>query len=143
MKPIPDIDALRRQRQLNVQQQNALAQDAIDRAATWFRTHISEIPLPIRALLVSRGIDLSSAVDVDFEDMGTLGLQGTYRGLVVTADAHFWRWELTLDDSRTSIECIHEWVDVTHQHLPTEHAPGIGKNYAFMCLAALARLNTE
>lgn len=143
MKQRMEINVPHKKRQLNVQEQNAFAQQAIQRSAVWFRTHLSEVPWPIREFLVAHEIDLASDVDVDFEDMSSLGLEGVYRGLVVKADAQFWRWELSLDESRTSIESIGAWDDVTGQHVPNEHAPGIGKNFAFLCLEVLAKLNAD
>lgn len=137
----PDIDELRKRRQLNVQQQNLLEEDAIRKSATWFRTHLHEVPAPIRSFLAAHGIDLQSAVDVEFSDLRDVGLSGFYRGLVVTADARFWRWELLLDDAHSAIESVEEWRDVTSEHRPDDHVRGTGRNYASLCLTVLRELN--
>jgi hypothetical protein len=141
MKRTLDIEALRKKRQLNVQEQNALALHRVYQTASWFRANLSEVPLPIVEFLTSGGIDLTTAVDVDFEDMTMLGLDGMYRGLIVTAEGHFWRWELALNNARSAIDSVEEWRDVTTEYPVSEHLPGTGVSYGFMCLAVLAKLN--
>lgn len=141
MKRTLDIEALSRKRQLNVQEQNALAQHGIHQAATWFRHHQQEVLRPIREFLTSRGIDLATAIDVDFEDLGMVGLDGLYSGLIVTEAGRFWRWELALNDARSAVESVEEWSEVTSEYPLSEHMPGTGKSFASMCLAVLAELN--
>jgi hypothetical protein len=137
-----DIEALRRKRALNVQEQNALVQHQLLQAATWFRTHLDEIPSPIREFLASRGINLHTAIDVCYTDMTSLGLDGIYSGLIITSDGRFWRWELALDENRSAIEAVEKWCDVTSKYPVSEHVRGTGKSYAFMCLTVLRQLNT-
>jgi len=143
MKKPPLIENLLKRRQLNVAEQNAVSQHKLLQAATWFRTHGDEIPSPIRAFLEGRSIDLATAIDFEYEDLSTVGLTGHYSGLIVTVDRRFWRWELQLNEAKSSIVSIEEWREVTDKQMLSAHMPGTGKSRGLMCLAIVAQLNSS
>lgn len=139
-KPI-DVGSLLKKRQLNVAEQNAVAEYKLLQAATWFRTHQHEIPQPIRVFWESHSIDLRKAIDFEYEDLSAIGLDGHYGGLLVTSDKCFWRWEIVLDETREKIVAIEEWHDVTGEQVLSARMPGTGKGRGSMCLEILAQLN--
>ena len=141
MKKPSDIDKLRRKRQLNVTEQNALARQCILEAAMWLRANIDKVPTPVISFLRSKGVDLSEAIDVDFEDMSAMGLDGFFSGLVVTPSWSFWRWEVELNDERSELASVEEWRDVTSEYPISEHLPGVGKSFGFLCLDVLREVN--
>ena len=141
MKKSLDIEKLRRKRQLNVAEQNAVTRQGLFDAATWFRTNTNEVPTPVLSFLKAQGLDLSQAIDVDFEDMASVGLGGFYSGLMVTQDHHFWRWEVELDETRSNVVSVEEWCDVTCEYPISEHLPGTGMSFGSMCIDVLRELN--
>jgi hypothetical protein len=141
MKKLLDIDELRHKRQLNVAEQNALTRRRLLEAAMWFRANIDKVPAPVLSFLSSQRVDLSEAIDVDFEDMSVLGLSGLYRGLLITPSGSFWRREVELNDARSELASVEEWRDVTSEHPISEHLPDVGKSFGFLCLDVLREIN--
>ena len=142
MKQPLNIDKLRHKRQLNVAEQNALARQGIFEAAMWFRANIDKVPTPVISFLRSKRVDLSEAIDVDFEDLSSVGLKGFFSGLVVTPSRNFWRWEVELNDEGSELVSVEEWRDVTSRHPISEHLPGVGKSFGFLCLDVLHEVNS-
>lgn len=141
-KPM-NISSLLKRRQLNVAEQNVVSEHKLRQTATWFRAHQHEIPQAIRAFWEAHSIDVSKAVDFEYENLGAIGLTGHYCGLLVTADQCFWRWELELDESRNQVVSIEEWRDVTSEQVLSAHMPGTGKSRGLMCLEILKQLHSS
>lgn len=101
----------------------------------------NEVPAPVLSFLRTQGLDLSQVIEVDFEDMASVGLDGFYCGLIVTQDPYFWRWGVELDETRSKVISVEEWRDVTSEYPISERLPGTGKSFGFMCIDVLHELN--
>jgi len=126
---------------LNVAQQNAITRERLFNAAAWFRQHAHEVPAAVLAYLRAKGIDLREAIEVDFEDLAALGMPDCYRGLVVTPQARFLRWELELDAAGVSVPASEVWRDCSPEYPISAHLPGTGRSFGFLCMEVLEELS--
>ena len=127
-----------RHRQLNVQQQNLIAEQGIRREAEYWRTHA--IPEPLRVYAASHGVQWDRSIiiflEIDFPGMPQLF------GLLLTQDEKFIRFEISTDEKHTSMESVDRWDDVNQEQNLGQHNRGTGFGKGALALKVLRDLNS-
>ena len=141
MKNVRDISILKKAKQKNVQEQNALEKDRIKACAVDFREN-DELPKALIECFVNQGIDVKQAILLWHDMMPFGGPTDTYRGEWLTPERRFYKYEIYLDQSNKYVEEIELWQDVTEQVEICEHKPGIGKTPGWLSIEVLNELNT-
>jgi len=134
-----NIDKLKNQRRLNVQEQNILIKDGILKSAKYWR--VKGIPKPLRQVFEKKGIDFSSLIILDYEKDVFGG--STDEGIFLTVDKVFYEFDADLNADETELIELYVLRDVSHRYEINEHQKGIGKTYGFMALEVLNELNEE
>lgn len=131
-----DIARLRRKRQLNVQEQNALLAQRLRETACYWRENT--VPPALEAYARSQGIDWSGTIilqlELDFPGMPALF------GLLLTDRERFISFELDTDPQHQQVTAVECWQDVTDQQNMAENNPGIGKGYGAIALSVRREL---
>lgn len=122
-------------KQLNVQQQNAHAENAVREQATYWRVH--GVPAALARIGEARGVQWERSIIlrlfVDFPGMPT------FCGNLVTQDQRFIAFELDATDEVR----VEQWEDVTSTLNFSEHNKGIGVGYGALALKILRELSAE
>jgi hypothetical protein len=105
-------------RQLNVQQQNALEEQALRSEAKHWREN--GVPEALRDVGEKRGVNWSRSIVIDLE-VNFPGMP-KYFGTVVTQDERFIYFEV---EEGNGVE-VQEWSDVTDKQNVNEHNQGTG-----------------
>ncbi len=135
-----DIDRLRQKRGgRNVQQQNALLRHEILSAGRWTRDNYEGIPQLVREFLASQEFDVANSL-VLHSDMSGYEAGNCHAGLVVTAERAFFEYDITLTWDGSCVE-ESECQRVDDRYPVTEHLPGKGRSYGYLCLDVLRELN--
>jgi hypothetical protein len=112
-------------RQLNVQQQNSLMEEAVRSSAVRWRRH--GVPQALRVVGQERGVlwerSIVVELDIDFPGMPQLF------GLLLTQHERFIHFEIETDEQHCVAEAVACWIDVTsEQNLnPRNRGTGAGK----------------
>ena len=133
--PIMNPEDLRRKRQLNVQEQNALRKQAIveftcqmcDPNGTYaWLAHllVSKTALTTRGVLV----DVGSTPEQEGEFVS---------GLWLSEGQRFFEFEVMLPWQNEANPIVERWEEVTQQTETSEHVPGTGKTSGFLALEIL------
>ena len=132
-----DIAKLKRKRQLNVHEQNALAKHAIFTEASYWRKN--GIPQAIKLALESHGICAETSIFLKYAQ-NFPGIS-TDEGMVLTQEKRFYEFEIDRDSQRAHLISFHALLDVTASIEINEHKPGTGATWGFLALEVLAELN--
>jgi hypothetical protein len=134
-----DISRLLRKRQLNVQEQNALAEHWINLTASYWR----ENRLP-RALFeygkkqdLSWGKSIILELEIDFPGMPTL------IGMILTDKGRFIDFELDTDETHEKLNSVDLWEDITDEQNFSTHNKGKGIGYGALALRVQSKLCGE
>lgn len=125
--------------QLNVQQQNNIAFDAMLATASRYRTR--GVNGAVRAFLAAQGIAVDRCAIVHAQEDYALGMEHGFGGLLVTEQGRFHSFELELDPARARVVQVHEFEDTTAQQNLSGHNRGRGKGQGVLALAVLTMLN--
>ena len=132
-----DIEKLRRKRQLNVQEQNALDKDGILNSATHWRG--VGVPIGLQRFFKTKGIQPDTSIFLDYQQ--NFPGMGSDWGEVLTADGKFFSFEMDLSEDRTKIVELFEWADITETIEINESKPGTGATRGYLALEVLSELN--
>lgn len=137
MKKPYNIKNLKQKRQLNVQEQNALAKHEIKQVAVhWMTKGIAE---PIQKLLCVHNIDHKKAIFVQYvQDKELLG-GDTDAFTVVTTDKRFFDFDLELNENRTKV-ISYSCQEITEEIEIMKHKKGVGKTYGYLVLEILEEI---
>jgi hypothetical protein len=128
-----------RQRQHNVQEQNALDEQAVLKTAEFWRQ--TPLPLALQSCGEERGVVWSKSIvlklDIDFPGMPRLF------GQLLSQHERFIAFEIDTDQSHSVIESVDAWTDVTADQYVSLHNPGTGIGRGAIALKVLRALNTE
>ncbi|GGM19708.1 hypothetical protein ACFQDN_25035 [Pseudomonas asuensis] len=134
-----DISRLLRKRQLNVQEQNALAEHRIYLTASYWRDN--ELP---RALLefgkkqeISWDKSIILQLEKDFPGMPSL------IGTILTDEGRFVDFELETDETHAQLRSVELWEDITDQQNFSTHNKGKGIGYGALALSVQSQLCSE
>ena len=124
-------------KQYSVQQQNALTQAAIKQTAAWWRAR----PLPdaLRLCAASHGVALDAALMLDLQ-LAWPGMPAVY-GKLLSADGHFFHFEMDLDDNLHPLPGSVAWDDISAGYDLAAHKRGTGVGYGMLCKKVLQELN--
>ena len=132
-----NINKLKAQRRLNVQEQNILKKDQILNEAKYWR--INGIPYPLEQLFLAKGIHIDTSILLNY-GQDSLGVS-TDEGMVLTADAFFYKFDADLNPNRTALIELYSFVDVSDKFEINKHKKGIGKTYGYLAMEVLKELN--
>jgi len=109
--------------------------------ATYFRSR--GVAIGIGRFFALHGIEIdTSAIVWAHSESYMLGFDFGLRGLLVSAERRFYRFELELNSSQEEVVEIHEFVDVTAQQNYSQHNKGMGKGEGALAIAVLETLNS-
>jgi len=132
-----NIEKLKKQRQLNVQEQNALAKHRIySEASSW---RINGIPVGLESALMIKGVDTAKSIFLQYEQ--DFPGVSTDEGTVLTPEGRFYEFEMDLNTKRTEVIEFYFWEDITPKVEINEHKPGTGSTWGFLALEVLSELN--
>ncbi|WP_300433025.1 hypothetical protein [uncultured Thalassolituus sp.] len=132
-----DIEYLKKKRQLNVQEQNALEKHRIYQEASYWRKN--GIPKGLTIALEEKGVDTAKSILLQYEQ--DFPGVSTDEGIILTPDARFYEFEMDLDENRSKVIELYLWDDVTSKVEINEHKPGTGSTWGFLALEVLHELN--
>ncbi|WP_236189157.1 hypothetical protein [Pseudomonas pharyngis] len=125
-----DIERLRKKKQLNVQEQNAVVAHRLMLCASEWRKQ--GVPVALARYGESQGTDWSSSIvlelEIDFPGMPRLF------GLLLDQNECFIAFEIDTDASHEHIESVDRWEDVSSMQNTSTSNPGTGKGFASIAL---------
>ena len=126
-------------RQLNVQQQNAVIEESQACEIAHWRN--SPAPLALRTAALQHGLDWSKLVVLDLE-INYPGMPNLF-GMLLTGDERFIRFYIDADERHEIIFGIDCWEDVTDQQNLNKHNPGIGMGKGAIAIKLLRQFNAS
>jgi hypothetical protein len=127
-----DIERLRKKRQLNVQEQNALAKEKIFKCALAYRDGEPRLVWMRRALL-QKGVDPESGMLAQASSVPCGGREEAAYAMWVGADSRFFSIEATISMDTHMLISVDSFLDVTNGTTLDGHQKGQGKSFG--CLA--------
>lgn len=134
---IMDIERLKKKKQLNVQEQNAMLKDKLLNEARHWREN--GIPTGLESVLESKGIDCRTSIFLEYEQ--DFPGCSTDEGIVLTVDSHFFEFDIDLSSGRESLVEVYRFEDITEDYEISEHRPGTGATWGFLAIQVLSELN--
>lgn len=132
-----DIEELKKKRQLNVKEQNALEKHRIYQEASYWRDN--GIPIGLKSALEKKGIDTEKSIYLQYEQ--DFPGCSTDEGIVLTPEHRFFEFEMDLNAKRTEVIDFHLWEDITLNIEINKHKPGTGATWGSLALEVLSELN--
>ena len=125
-----EISRLLRKRQLNVQEQNAIAEHKLFLTAKYWQEH--PIPLALIAYGNEQGILWSQTIvlelEIDFPGMPSL------TGRILSNAGHFIEFEIETDHAHEELLSVEQWEDVTSSQNFSEHNKGKGVGHGALAI---------
>ncbi|WP_420460863.1 hypothetical protein [Neolewinella sp.] len=134
-----NIDKLKNQRRLNVQEQIAVKKDSILKEAKHWRDN--GVPIPLEKIFKENKIEIAKAIVLKYEQ-DFPGIS-TDEGIVLTQNGKFYEFDVDLNKDRTELIELYSFVDVSNRFEVSEHKKGIGKTYGFLALEVLNELSEK
>ena len=134
-----DIFRLLRKRQLNVQEQNALAEHRIYLSASYWRGN--ELPRALLEFGKKQEISWNKSIILQLEkdSPGMPSLIGT----ILTDKGRFVDFELETDEAHAQVRSVELWEDITDQQNFSTHNKGKGIGYGALALSVQSKLCSE
>lgn len=134
-----DISRLLRKRQLNVQEQNALAEHRIYLTARYWREN--KLPRALFEYGKKQNLSWSQSIilqlEIDFPGMPSL------IGTVLTDKGRFIDFELDTDETYEEVNSVDLWEDITDLQNFSTHNKGKGVGYGALALSVQSKLRSE
>jgi hypothetical protein len=131
-----DINRLLKKRQLNVQEQNAVAAYKIAKTASAWRDR--SIPACLVEYAESQGVVWSDTIvlelEIDFPGMPRLF------GLLLTQTERFIAFEIDTDIAYRKLQTVDRWEDISAQQDYSVSKKGIGKGFGTIALEVRRQL---
>ncbi len=134
-----DIEKLKNQRRLDVQEQITVKKDSILNEAKYWRDN--GIPQPLEKIFKENGIEVEKSIILEYEQ-DFPGIS-TDEGIVLTQDGKFYGFDADLNEDRTELIELYSFIEVSDRFEVNEHKKGIGKTYGFLATEVLKELNKK
>ncbi|WP_160128641.1 hypothetical protein [Kordia antarctica] len=134
-----NIDKLKNQRRLNVEEQIAVKKNQIFSEAKYWR--INGIPQPLRQIFLEKGVDIDKSIIIEYEQ-NFHGIS-TDEGIILTPHAEFFKFDVDLNSDKTELIELYSLTNISVKFEINEHKKGIGKTYGFLAMKVLRELNNE
>jgi len=134
-----NIENLKNQRRLNVQEQIALRKDSILKEAKYWRDN--GVPEPLKRVFAENGIEIEKSIILEYEQ-DFPGIS-TDEGMILTEEGKFYEFDADLNNDRTELIELYSFVDVSDRIEIEDHKKGIGKSYGFIAMEVLNELNKK
>ena len=132
-----NIEKLKNQRRLNVQEQIAIRKDSILKEAKYWRDNV--VPEPLKKVFTKNGIEIEKSIMLEYQQ-DFPGIS-TDEGIVLTQDGKFYEFDADLNADRTELIELYSFIDVSDKFEVNDHKKGIGKTYGFIAMEVLNELN--
>ena len=134
-----NIEQLKKKKQLNVQEQNALKEEQILKEAEYWRK--TPLPLALQKFFQEYGIDVQNAILVDYsQDFPGCS---TDEGIILTSEKRFFKFELDFIKDKKKIREVYVWKEITDEIEISGSKPGIGTTWGYLALKVLNELNNR
>ena len=134
---IMDIDQLKKKRQLNVQEQNALLKDKLLNEAGHWRKN--GIPPGLESILLAKWIDPNSSILLEYEQ--NFPGCSTDEGIILTKENRFFEFDIDLTSERENVIEVYRFEEITEDYEISEHRPGTGATWGYLAIQVLSELN--
>ena len=134
-----NVEKLKNQRRLNVQEQNLVKKDSILKEAKYWRNN--GVPEPLKKVFKENKIELDESIILEYEQ-NFPGLS-TDEGIVLTPKGKFYEFDADLNNDRTELIELYSFTDISNRFEIDEYKKGIGKTYGFLALEVLNELNEK
>ena len=138
-KTVTDVNRLKLQRRLNVQEQNILTKANLYSLALCWRA--SAFPTPILQLFEKNSIDINTSIVLKY-NQNFPGLSSEV-GTLLTINKQFFSFEVDLTNDKKELLELVSFQEVTHRFEINSQKKGIGKTYGFIAIEVLNELNTK
>ena len=134
-----NIEQLRKKKQLNVQEQNALQEDQILQEAKYWRKH--SLPFALQKFFQEQEIDVQSAIMVDYsQDFPGCSSD---EGIILTPEKRSFKFKLDLTKDKKKVRDVYVWKEITDEIGISESKPGTGATWGELSLKVLNELNSR
>lgn len=134
-----NIDKLKHQRRLNVQEQISIKKNLILKEAKYWRKN--GIPKPLEKVFLENDIDIEKSIVLGYEQ-DFPGIS-TDQGIVLTPNGVFYEFDADLNSNRTKLIELYSFIDVSAKFEIDKHKKGIGETYGFLAMEVLKELNIK
>ena len=132
-----NIEKLKNQRRLNVQEQIAVKKDSILKEAKYWRDN--GVPNPLVTVFNENEIEIEKSIMLEYEQ-DFPGIS-TDEGMILSENEKFYEFNADLNYDRTELIELYSFVDVSDRFEIEEHKKGIGKTYGLIAMEVLKELN--
>lgn len=132
-----EIERLRKKRQLNVQEQNALAREKIVQCASAYRNREPHLVWVGQALL-QKGVDPEAGILAQASSVPCGGREEAGYATWVSVDCRFFAIEATISMETHALISVDSFQDVTDGTTIDSHQKGQGKSFGYLALEILA-----
>jgi hypothetical protein len=133
-----DISRLKKKRQLNVQEQNALTENHIIETVKRFENEEQSFAW-LRQLLHEKKLEASNGILVAFSVTPDQAGNVCY-GIWLTSDERFIDFEVEIARGSQRILSVDRWEEKTKETTVSLHQRGTGKSFGFLALDVLHQL---
>lgn len=133
-----DIEALRRKKQLNVQQQNALTKHRIREIAERFRNDPESLPW-LSMVLANNGLSSLEGILVELSVIPSQG-EDVASGRWLTESERFFEFEILLSSQGHALQETSVWREATSEINQSAHNRGTGRSFGCLALEVLHAL---
>ncbi len=134
-----NIEQLKNQRRLNVQEQTIVKKDSILQEAKFWRDN--EVPEPLKNVFIKNGIEIEKSIILEYkQDFPGIS---TDEGIILSEEGKFYEFDMDLNLDRTALIELYSFIDVSDRFMVEEHQKGIGKTYGFIAMEVLRELNDK
>lgn len=135
-----DIERLYSKRQLNVQQQNALAKQAIIDCAVAYRKQDPHLTW-VRSALLEHGVDTEKGILTEASSLPCGGGEETAYATWLTWDRQFLFIDATISLDTHTLITVESFENVTDKTSTSSHNKGTGKSFGCLSLEVLEELS--
>lgn len=132
-----DIDTLKKKRQKNVQEQNAIKKYRIYEESHYWKINV---PTVLIDLLKTNGINTDLCIFINYEQ-DFPGIS-TDEGIVLTVDGKFFKFEIDFNPDRTKLVEFYLWKDITADTEIIISKKGTGATWGWLALEVLNEINS-
>lgn len=134
-----DLELIRKKKQKNVAEQNALTKDNVSQCAQHFIEN-RDLPQALISYFEQHGLNTYQSLLVERSCLPCGGWDEAYTGKWITQDEKFYSYDIIFDKRKSRIVSVDLWQNVTDDIEISNHKPGTGKTFGSLCIELLHEL---